>query len=321
MDPLTHAVLGRSLEYLRQRGPAEEGRGIAVVLGALAPDIDAVLMPVGFDRYLAAHEIGTHSAIGAIGCGMLAAAVTRVIRRRSKLAVLAAAGIVGALSHVGADLLAGAAIRLGWPFVEMRVTNLGAFAMGDPAIVVACAATAIAWWIQRERRRHWAIALLIFFAVGAGLKSWSRLSALDAYRAAATPGRDVTALIEPVSASPFAWRVFDRTTDAVRAWHADARGQVRLVLAIAPLPSGNGETGTAIERSRDWPTTRNFLRTHEFALVTATRNDASGDQQVMWSDIRYCEAAGRCAIRSGGILSRSGELRLLVEVGSLRQWR
>jgi hypothetical protein len=34
MDPVTHAVLGRSIDYIRQRGPTEKGRGLAVVRGA-----------------------------------------------------------------------------------------------------------------------------------------------------------------------------------------------------------------------------------------------------------------------------------------------
>jgi membrane-bound metal-dependent hydrolase YbcI (DUF457 family) len=321
MDPVTHAVLGRSLEYLRQRGPAEKGRGMAVVLGALSPDIDAVLMPLAFDRYLAAHEVGTHSAIGAIVCGMLAASLTRLVRRGSRFGVLVAASSVGAMSHIAGDLLAGASIRVAWPFDDTRVINLGVFAMGDPVIVASSVVTVIAWWIQRGRRRQWAIALLILFAAGAVVKSWSRLRALDAYHAMATPGSEVAAAIEPVSASLFAWRVFDRTPDVVRAWHADARGPVRLLLAIPRVPAGDAEAREAVDRSRRWDTTRTFLRAHEFAFATVARDAVSSDSQVMWSDIRYCESAASCVIRSGGELSQSGELRLLVHVGSLRQVR
>ena len=321
MDPVTHAVLGRSLEYVRQRGPAEKGRGLAVALGALSPDIDAVLMPLGFDRYLAAHEIGTHSALGAVACGTLAAVLTRLLRRGSDLRVLVAAAIVGALSHVAADLLAGATIRVGWPFVDARVMNLGAFAMGDPVIVASSAVTAIAWLIQRERRRQWAIALIMLFALGASVKSWSRMRALDAYQSVAAPASDAGASIEPVSAALFEWRVFDRTADEVRAWSADARGSVRLLLAVPRVPDDNADSRAAIARSRSWDTTRNFLRAHAFTFARVTREAASGDTQVMWSDIRYCESATSCAIRSGGDVLRSGELRLLVEVGSLRQVR
>ena len=321
MDPVTHAVLARSLDYARQRGPAEKGRGVAVVLGALSPDIDAVLMPAGFDRYLAAHEIGTHSAIGAVACAILAATLTRVIRRGTDFRVLVAAAIVGALSHVAADLLAGAAIRVGWPIVDTRVMNVGAFAMGDPVLVTLCAVTAIAWWIQRERRRQWAIAVIILVTAGVGAKSWSRMRALDAYRSAATPAADETALIEPVSASLVEWRVFDRTADDVRAWSADARGPVRRLLSIPRLPGTDADSRAAIDRSRTWDTTRHFLGAHEFTFASVGRDATSGSMHVMWSDIRYCETAESCAIRSGGELSPSGELRLLVEVGSLRQVR
>ena len=320
MDPVTHAVLGRSLEYVRQRGPAEQGRGLAVMLGALSPDIDAVLMPAGFDRYLAAHEIGTHSVVGAIACGVLSGALTRLIRRGSKFRVLVTAAIVGALSHVAADLLAGAAIRVGWPLAATRVMNLGVFAMGDPWIVALSAVTALAWWVWPDQRRQCAIAMLILFAAGAGVKSWSRIRALDAHRSAATPPGDGARLIEPVPASLFEWQVFDRTADEVRAWRADARGPVRLLLTIPRLPD-DADTRATIQRSRTWDTTQNFLRAHDFTFANVARDAASGDTRVMWSDIRYCATATSCAIRSGGDLAPSGELRLLVEVGSLRQVR
>jgi membrane-bound metal-dependent hydrolase YbcI (DUF457 family) len=321
MDPVTHAVLGRSLEYLRQRGPGEPGRGLAVVLGALSPDIDAALMPTGFDRYLAAHEIGTHSAIGAFVCGVLAAALTRAIRRGSRLTVLIAAAIVGATSHIAADLMAGAVIRVGWPLVDARVMNLGAFAMGDLYVVTISFVAALLLALDAPRRRRWATLFVALALAGGALKTWSRLRAVDVYRAAAASSSDGAMLIEPLLESIFEWRVIDRTAHEVRAWHADARGTTRLLLTIPRQPATDATATALLEQSQDWDTTRNFLRAHDFTFATVDRDAATGESWVMWSDIRYCETAASCAIRSGGAIAASGELRLLVDVGSVRQVR
>ena len=62
----------------------------AAVLGALSPDIDSIVMPFGWDRYLRVHEIGTHTILGTVACGLLTAAVVRGFAR-SKYATLAAA--------------------------------------------------------------------------------------------------------------------------------------------------------------------------------------------------------------------------------------
>src|SRR5918999_1557437 len=108
MDPVSHMALGYTLINLRRR--AERGVGLAVSLGALSPDIDVVLIPTGWDRYVVAHQGGTHSVIGAVICGVLAGALTRGIRRGSSVAIIALAAVVGALSHVWFDLVSGASL-------------------------------------------------------------------------------------------------------------------------------------------------------------------------------------------------------------------
>ena len=130
MDPLSHVVIGRALiaavddDTDRRR----RGAGAAAVLGALAPDVDAIMVPFGWDIYLRAHEIGTHSVAGALlvggASGLIVAALARVLVRtgRPDLRRFALAGIVGALSHVALDLVCGARIRLAWPFADGRVT-------------------------------------------------------------------------------------------------------------------------------------------------------------------------------------------------------
>src|SRR5215210_1640682 len=86
MDPFSHIVFGRTLAAVR----TPRGRGMipAVMLGALAPDADAVLMPFGWDIYLRAHEVGTHSALGCLAMAALTALAVRLFVRGSRYPAL-----------------------------------------------------------------------------------------------------------------------------------------------------------------------------------------------------------------------------------------
>ncbi len=52
MDPISHVAFGRTLVALTRSDGATRGTVGAAVLGSLAPDVDAVFMPFGWDRYL-----------------------------------------------------------------------------------------------------------------------------------------------------------------------------------------------------------------------------------------------------------------------------
>jgi membrane-bound metal-dependent hydrolase YbcI (DUF457 family) len=323
MDPVTHAIVARSLEYVRQRGPAERGQTLAVVLGSLAPDVDAVLIPTGWDRYLVAHEIGTHALAGAAVCGALAAGVTRLIRPGSRYRALLPAALVGALSHVAGDLLSGASIRVGWPLVDTRVTNFGAFAMGDPFLVTIGAAVLLAWAGRPSWRRGVAAALLLVLAAGTAVKAWSRGRAVAAHAAAAV-ARDVDGpmLVLPIWGSWSEWDVFDRTPMTVRAWRCSGglAPRARLAFAIPRQPAVGADAAFVLAASSRWETVRNLMRAHDLTFATIGTDPASGETRVLWSDIRYCETPQDCAIRAGGIQSPSGR-RLLVHVGGWIQTR
>jgi LexA-binding, inner membrane-associated putative hydrolase len=96
MDPVSHVVIGCGLASLLKPTPDVRARGLAAALGALSPDIDVALMPIAWDRYIVAHEIGTHSAIGAALCGVAAAGVTRLVQRQARFAGLLAIAVAGA---------------------------------------------------------------------------------------------------------------------------------------------------------------------------------------------------------------------------------
>jgi len=153
MDPVSHAALGRTLIAAfaagRQRARPPRARVAAAVLGALSPDLDALLMPFGWDRYLRVHEIGTHTIAGTLACAALTAAAVRLFAREGRYAWLLLPAWLGAGSHVLLDLLSSARLRPGWPAVD-TVVSLPVVAMADPWLFALCVVGPVWIWIAER---------------------------------------------------------------------------------------------------------------------------------------------------------------------------
>ncbi len=188
---------------------------MAGVLGALAPDVDAVLMPFGWDVYLRAHEIGTHSLAGSLPIAGSAALIVRAFARDTPVFDLFAAAWLGCLSHVALDVLSGARIQIGWPLVPGRV-SLPLVAMGEPWLLAIFVAGAVALAMSRRRPRATAVALVAGVAAFLGVKAVLLAQALP-------PDRIVdhdpvlTRIVEARWGSLTKWLVFDRRADTVDA--------------------------------------------------------------------------------------------------------
>jgi membrane-bound metal-dependent hydrolase YbcI (DUF457 family) len=336
MDPVSHVAVGRTLAGLSERTP---GYVAATVLGALSPDLDSILMPFGWDRYLRAHEIGTHTVLGTIACALIVGAVVRPFRRSTPYIALALLAWMGAVSHVLLDLVSSARHRLGWPLTD-TVVSLPAVGMADPWLLSICAAGTIAVLARRSSARSKRTAV-IALGVAAGfllIKAALGVSAFRGYRSA----RDMRAervdarVIEATWASLTTWNVLDRTPRQLRFWRARP-GQPATEILSWPL-----EAETAMVRaSHSLSTVRNFLRSHELAF--AAEFPRPGDRTlVLWSDIRFCwnpdapgaprvdpivEASGSrarlaCALWFGGELDPGGKaVREIVKIGALSQER
>jgi hypothetical protein len=63
MDPISHVAFGRTLAALDRRLALGPGAVAACVIGSLAPDVDAVLMPYGWDTYLRLHQGGQEQSV------------------------------------------------------------------------------------------------------------------------------------------------------------------------------------------------------------------------------------------------------------------
>jgi membrane-bound metal-dependent hydrolase YbcI (DUF457 family) len=284
----------------------------------LSPDVDFLLMPSGWDRYLVVHEIATHSIFGAVICGVAAGLVAVALRRRASFRPLVFAGVIGALSHVIADLLSGASIRVGWPLFDMRVSNLGVVGMPEPLVSAAAVFGGLAMWRWAANRTLIATTLVGALTVLTVGKTFLREQAVFAYRNhPGQAGATGSHLVEPVTGSLMQWRILDRTATSVRAWTIDLNHRVTLDVEV-PFTSGERHL---VDASRGWETVRNFHRAHDYAFGVAS---AAG---VEWSDLRYCRRVGseetlRCAVWAGGAFSTPPDLRhLIVRVGDFVQTR
>lgn len=314
MDPVSHVIFGRTLIALDRRGRLGAGAIAAAVLGALSPDIDVLAVWKGWDVYLRVHEIGTHSILGSVAMGSASGTLVYVLTRGARCGALVLAGSAGALSHVAFDLVSGAHIRLGWPFLPWRA-SLPLVAMADPWLIAICATGALALWILR--RPTFTVAAIVIAAIVTFLTAKGGLMAVAVphWRAAATTDTILDHAVDASWSSLTEWSVSDRTPQALRRWRVDARGTSALLFSI-PLRADS----PLVEASRSFDTVQNFLRAHELGFaVTTPLEDGT---QVLWSDIRYCSSSTECALWFGGEFARDGRpVRQVVRVGQWKQTR
>ena len=294
MDPVSHAIVGSTLVVADRQARLGSAAGAMAAVGALSPDVDLVVAPFGWDRYLGVHEIGTHSIPGALCCAAVAAALAYAGGAGS-YRLLAVASGVGALSHLALDVLSGATIRLLWPFADTRF-SAPLVAMADPWLAGILAIGFFVRWMPRVDR---ALVARVALAAATALLVSKAVLLEQAWRhysnaTAAVPA--VAALPEAEWGSLTGWLFSDRIEDGVRRWHVDVRtGDVQQRLEVA------ANLGTEVaRRSIGFEPVRHLRRTHEFVFASA--QDVTGGTRVIWSDVRYCwnpTALGQLTIRPG----------------------
>jgi membrane-bound metal-dependent hydrolase YbcI (DUF457 family) len=336
MDPVSHAVIGRAVVAASGRYLQGRGTGPAAVLGAISPDIDCVLMPFGWDIYLRAHVVGTHSMAGALVTAVGSAVLVRLCVGRSLLSQLCRAAAIGALTHLFCDIVSGARLQPGWPFVT-RTVSWPLVAMVDPWTIAVVIAGGWAMWTQRqqlERGARLAVAALALFLMLKAVLLAATLSTLD--RDIASAGTD--RIVEARWASFTEWFVFDRRGSQLRqrlisllptrVSMAPGTGQPvvsdhePVVMLAIDVPEENELTRS----SKSLQSVRNFLTVHPLAFPIE-RTERNGTWSVLWSDIRFCWRADgdtmpSCALWFGGVFDRQGRpLMQTVHVGSWIQQR
>jgi len=284
----------------------------ALVLGSVLPDIDIVLVPTGFDRYLYAHAAGTHAVAGTIVGAVLLAAVLRRLVKGSRFLILLIAGWAGTAGHVLADLADGSDIGVFEP-LSPSVFGWHLFSMGDPFVLCGLAVAALAAMRPRHSRRVaiGAVAALLAFAWA---KQESQQKAFAWYVASMKPNAGDRIEIAP-QVGVFDWMIYDRAGDEVRGWNINARtGGLSLAFQ---LHDAADEHAAAL--SRQFPVVRAFLA---LSTLPFARVDSDGSHRlILWSDARRCSAAG-CDVSFGGAFDGANvPLYQVIRVGGFTETR
>jgi membrane-bound metal-dependent hydrolase YbcI (DUF457 family) len=279
MDPISHVAFGRTLVALDSRRALGPGAIAACMLGSLAPDVDAVFMPIGWDIYLRRHQGGTHSLIGTIACAALTAAAVRLGSKHSHYLWLLLAAWAGAMGHLLLDVISGADVRFFWP--EGPAVALPLFAMADPWLGGVLVLGLVMLALRRNDSGRIAAVILIVVMVLAGSKA--ALAARVQGRPDTLDGSVQYRRAEAEWGSLTRWITYETRVDAVEARRVNA-----LTGTVTPLihvPRGLDDP--LVARSRELETVRNFLAAHGATFATVI--GASAERRlVLWSDLRYC---------------------------------
>ena len=330
MDPVSHAAFG-CLIVRATRAPTPR-LVLAASIGALAPDLDSILTPFGWDVYLRAHETGTHTLIGSVP---LACAAAVAVRGRSGLRFVPLFQVawIGVMSHLFLDVMSGARIRLLSPVANFR-TMVPLVAMAEPWVLGLCVLGMVAIALGRMRARPTAQVIVSILVLGLAVKGVWLVQALQTLPANEVRGVRAR-VVEAQWASVRQWNVFTRTDTRLERTRI-APGRTPQTLDEWPIASDF----PLAAHSRALATVQNLQAVHE---LTFAREHPAGDGStaVFWSDIRFCwrppggDGAQRgplvlgsgparvaCAIWAGGTYDRSGRpINQRVQVFGLWQTR
>jgi membrane-bound metal-dependent hydrolase YbcI (DUF457 family) len=277
MDPLSHGAFGFTV--VRAVCPAVPRLAAAACAGALAPDIDAVFVPAGWDVYLKVHELGTHTLIG---IAPVALAVAYGVRGRTRAPILPLfqAAWLAAASHLLLDVISGARIQLGWPLLPGRAL-VPLVAMAEPWVIALLVLGIGALAVFKYQIRRAAQCVLLIFALCLVVKGAWLVQALRTLRPE-TFGSMQARIVEAQWFSLREWNVFGRIDGQLMRVSIRPDREPRVV-ASWPIDSDSPLAVT----SRQLDTVRNLLAVHELTFARL-RPAADGTTEVLWSDVRFC---------------------------------
>jgi inner membrane protein len=314
VDPLSHLLFGRTVALTVRHRPALTGVTAALVLGSILPDADAALAPRGFDLYLRAHASGTHSLLFTSVEALVLALVLRVLATGSRLLPLLVASWVGIVGHIFWDLADGSDINLFKPFSDAML-GWHLVAMGEPIVLVMLAAAVLLAWRWPAHAQTFATAVLVLLSVLLAVKKTTQEWARARYVESVVNEAPGAVTIEPSPGQLFAWTIYDRDGDRVRAWTIDGRsGAVRLAFEYRDVAYG-----PEIMLSRDLPVVRAFLGLSKIPFVRIERDGPR--RLVLWSDVSSCSIRG-CSLSFGGAFDgNTTPLYQLIRIGGFSQRR
>ena len=288
MDPVTHGLTGAVLAQAGFRQRFGYQATLAVMAGALIPDIDVLWSPAGSVVALETHRGITHSLVGAIGLAVALGLVVRLLGPEKRWTLLSGLSLLGiVVGHLFLDLITSYGIQLFLPFSRSRPA-LDLVFIVDPFLTLPLLGALLAGLAWRSRAAligRLALGIVAGYLAFMAVNHAAALSTLDKVaRGQGILSQRVEALPEPFQ--PFRWRGF--VDDGERYW----QGIVALELGRADLvPIPKGPRNGPVARAEEVEAVRTFLWFARFPVVTFREEGAR--QVVEYQDLRFAHSFRR----------------------------
>jgi len=153
MDIVTHGITGVLVSRAVPSGHKTSVMA-AGLIGALAPDLDAIARLWDPMAAIAVHRTATHSFLGGAVIAVVVAGIVWGIRRDSFFHLFGSA-YLGLLSHIGSDLLTSFGTAILWPLTDRRFA-LAQHYIIDPIFTILALGFLVASFRLKQRRISWA---------------------------------------------------------------------------------------------------------------------------------------------------------------------
>ena len=305
MDPVTHGLTGA---LLAETGFAQRfGRQarLAMIGGALAPDIDVLWSARESVFALETHRGITHSFVGGLGVALAVALVVRFLGPEKRWGPLVGMSYLGLLlGHLFLDLITPYGIQLFLPFSNARPAWDLVFIL-DPFQTIPILLVLLVAWLNpgvgARTARLGVLYLAAYFAFMAVNHSVVLHRVEAAARAEGLSPVEAAALPQPFR--PFEWLALVETPEVI------GRGVVRLLtsepLTFERIPRAprNG----LVQRVENLPAVRTYLWFARFPVVTIRQEN--GRQIVEYQDLHFPDRPrGRPLFRLRVFVNGQGEV-------------
>jgi len=283
VDIATHALFGALLV------PAERALRDPVVLassmaGAMGPDLDALSLFLGPEKYLRFHRGPLHSVGAGVGLAALLGGIGSLLTDAPFLLLFGFA-VLGHLSHLALDLPLSWPFPALWPFSNRRF-SLNFIGFGDRFLLVALGSLGLATVILPPNRREWArIAAAVSVAAYLSYRFLSLRRAREVIRAALPPEERNARIFlasPPVEFFPRRWRAYllrAGPDPAYQVFTVDAR--TRTVLESEVIASDPPRA--AVDAARDTRSCEAMRRRYPHLVASVEREGA--EIVIRWRDV------------------------------------
>ena len=288
MDPVTHGLTGLLLAQAGLERRYGVQATLALVGGALVPDIDVLWSPSHDVIALETHRGITHSFVGALALGLAMGFLLRFFGREKRWGVLSGLSIVGiVVGHLFMDLITAYGIQLFLPFSRVRPAWDLIFIV-DPFLAVPMLLVAVVAWPWRAERVRLGRVGLGYIAVYLLFSAVTHSHALGAIERTLTAqgvnASNVAAL--PVFLNPLE-RFAIAEADS-RYWRPRVRFPSGAVEFHEPVSSGM--QSDLVAQSRSLKAVQTYLWFARFPVATVRETD--GYRMVEFRDLRFTQTLG-----------------------------